>query len=94
MSDVSNAATSPARDHAGAAAVGAVVGVRGSVAEIRFPGRLPGLDHLVEVSTDGPADGAALEVVAHIDDTTVRAVALTPLRGLRRGDRPALLHHG
>ena len=87
MSDVSNAATSPARDHAGAAAVGAVVGVRGSVAEIRFPSRLPGLDHLVEVSTDGPADGAALEVVAHIDDTTVRAVALTPLRGLRRGDR-------
>src|SRR6056297_1859149 len=96
MTDLSNEAASdaPSGTASGAtgdghddAAVGSVVSVRGSVAEIRFPERLPGIDHLVEVSTDGPADGAALEVVAHVDDTTVRAVALTPLRGLRRGDR-------
>ncbi len=98
MTDVSNEVVSDA--HPGTAPgvtadddgyddshVGYVASVRGSVAEIRFPERLAGIDHLVEVSTDGPADGAALEVVAHIDDTTVRAVALTPLRGLRRGDR-------
>src|SRR6056297_1197042 len=96
MTDLSNEAASdaPSGTASGAtgdghddAAVGSVASVRGSVAEIRFPERLPGIDHLVEVSTDGPADGAALEVVAHVDDTTVRAVALTPLRGLRRGDR-------
>jgi F-type H+-transporting ATPase subunit beta len=66
---------------------GQVTSVRGSVADVQFPGDLPGIDHLLEVvDHDGERRGMRLEVVAHLDPGTIRAVALTALRGLARGD--------
>jgi F-type H+-transporting ATPase subunit beta len=67
---------------------GRVTSVRGSVADVEFPADLPGIDHLIEVVDDeGERRGMRLEVVAHLDPRTIRAVALTALRGLARGDQ-------
>ncbi len=66
---------------------GRVTSVHGSVADVEFPGDLPGIDNLIHV-VEGPEARSPmrLEVVAHLDPEHVRAVALTALRGLARGD--------
>jgi F-type H+-transporting ATPase subunit beta len=64
------------------AAGGHVVRVRGSVIDVAFDAELPQIDHLLRV----PGSSVAMEVVAHLDAATVRTVALTPARGLARGD--------
>jgi F-type H+-transporting ATPase subunit beta len=60
---------------------GTVAAVHGSVVDARFSERLPEVTHLLV--TDG---SGALEVVSHLDPTTVRAIALRPTGGLARGD--------
>ncbi len=77
-------------DAAGIDASGTVEAVRGSVVDVRFTGDLPGVDHLLVVEGDtGNArsenDAIALEVVSHLDEHTVRTVALTSTQGLARG---------
>jgi F-type H+-transporting ATPase subunit beta len=62
---------------------GTAVSVRGSVVDGRFPTGLPGLGTRLEAGGNG---GVVLEVVTHVDRQTVRAIALTPTRGLSRGD--------
>jgi F-type H+/Na+-transporting ATPase subunit beta len=62
---------------------GTAVSVRGSVIDGRFPTGLPGLGTRLETGPDGRI---VLEVVTHVDRRTVRAIALTPTRGLSRGD--------
>ena len=62
-----------------------VVGVRGSVIDVRFPeGALPALDDALEVAWDG-AQPLILEVHQHLDDRTARCVAMRNTSGLRRG---------
>ena len=61
---------------------GAVVSVRGSVVDATFPRPLP------EVHTQllaGPDGGTRIEVLSHLDDKTVRGIALNPTQGLWRG---------
>jgi F-type H+-transporting ATPase subunit beta len=64
---------------------GSVLAVRGAVVDVAFAdGRLPRIDDALVVEWDqtGPL---AVEVQAHLDETTVRGVALQSTAGLRRG---------
>jgi len=61
---------------------GAVVAVRGSVIDVRFPSRIP-LIHNQLRSAELPE--ILVEVLAHLDHETVRGIALTPTQGLARG---------
>jgi F-type H+/Na+-transporting ATPase subunit beta len=61
---------------------GTTVAVRGSVVDVEFPVTLPAVNNRLEAGDDG----AVLEVASHIDARTVRTIALTPTRGLARGD--------
>jgi len=62
--------------------IGSVVSVRGGVIDARFPGRPPPVRRKLLAGEDGRV---VLEVVSHIDDRTVRGIAVTPTRGLARG---------
>ncbi|MBU1157198.1 MAG: F0F1 ATP synthase subunit beta [Proteobacteria bacterium] len=61
---------------------GAVSSVRGSVVDGFFP---EGLPHMLEVLEAGPDRDIIIEVVRHVDEHTVRGVALTPTQGLAEG---------
>jgi F-type H+-transporting ATPase subunit beta len=62
---------------------GTVVSIRGSVIDVRFPHRLPDINHLIEI---GEKRAIIAEVVAHLDAESVRTIALTPTAGLGQGD--------
>jgi len=62
---------------------GTVVSVRGSVVDAHFPHRLPEIDHLLELGRDRTV---VTEVSSHLDEATVRTIALTPTGGLAQGD--------
>jgi F-type H+/Na+-transporting ATPase subunit beta len=62
---------------------GTALSVRGSVIDGRFPAGIPALGTRLEA---GPEGRIVLEVVTHVDRETIRAIALTPTRGLSRGD--------
>jgi F-type H+-transporting ATPase subunit beta len=62
---------------------GVVHAIRGSVVDIRFDDGLPPLRRRVHAGNDGQV---ILEVVTHETDAIARGVALTPVRGLARGD--------
>ncbi|MFP3914079.1 MAG: F0F1 ATP synthase subunit beta [Actinomycetota bacterium] len=59
---------------------GTVVAVRGSVVDVRFPEQLPGIREMLRLG-----QGVMAEVSAHLDDSTVRCLAMTPTQGLARG---------
>jgi F-type H+-transporting ATPase subunit beta len=61
---------------------GTVVSIRGSVVDAHFIRRLPALFHVLRT---GDAQDVVIEVIAHLDDETVRGIALTATRGLARG---------
>jgi F-type H+-transporting ATPase subunit beta len=69
------------RRHEGNA--GRVVAIRGTVVDVRFPGRLPELGH--RLFTAGGR--VPLEVQSHLDAETVRSLALGTTEGLARGNR-------
>ncbi len=72
-------------DARGEAAGGTVVGVTGSVVDVRFDGTdLPALNSALEVAWDGP-HRLTLEVQQHLDGETVRTVAMQGTAGLARG---------
>ncbi|WP_112322268.1 F0F1 ATP synthase subunit beta [Oceanibium sediminis] len=75
-----DAATQEAQD---AAAPGRVVAVRGPVLDIAFQPPLPEVNEAILVSGDGLT--VAAEVQGHLDERTVRAIALQPTQGLWRG---------
>lgn len=61
--------------------VGKVVSIRGSVIDAVFPDELPGMYSQLVAGDD---DQVVLEVVRHLDEETVRALALTRVEGLSR----------
>jgi len=64
---------------------GQLVSIRGSVLDVRFAeAGLPRIGDLLETAGDKPA---RIEVVRHLDERTVRGLALSPTPGLARGDR-------
>ena len=77
---------------------GHVIAVRGSVVDVAFDGDLPEIGQLLRSPVDAAAQESAsvrgdeaaslaVEVYSHLDDHTVRTVALTRTQGLARGDR-------
>jgi F-type H+-transporting ATPase subunit beta len=72
---------------------GTVKAVRGAIVDIAFPfGHLPGIEDAILI---GESAGAQIlcEVQAHLDQLTVRTIALEPTAGLRRGN-PAVATGG
>ncbi|MBB6254241.1 F0F1 ATP synthase subunit beta [Nitrospirillum iridis] len=66
-------------------AAGKVVAVRGAVVDVAFPeAHLPPLNTALTVAWDRP-EALTLEVHSHLDDGTVRAIALQATGGLARG---------
>ena len=66
---------------------GQVIAVRGPVLDVRFPTPpLPQINEALRIAWDRPGELIA-EVAAHLDEASVRAVALQPTAGLRRGTR-------
>jgi F-type H+-transporting ATPase subunit beta len=61
---------------------GTVASVRGSVVDVRFENRLPPIYTLLRAGTDA---SIAIEVLKHLDEHHIRAIALTPTQGLARG---------
>lgn len=61
--------------------IGTVARVTGSVVDVMFDHGLPAINHVLRV----PDTEIAVEVVSHLDLLTIRAVALSPIRGLARG---------
>ena len=65
------------------AAVGEIVSIRGSVVDARFPEPLlPKMHNLLTCGADGKIK---IEVILHLNDTTVRGIALTETQGLALG---------
>jgi F-type H+-transporting ATPase subunit beta len=61
-----------------------VVAVRGAVVDVAFDTELPRLEEALVVEWDQP-EALVIEVQAHLDERTVRGVALQATEGLRRG---------
>lgn len=64
---------------------GTVIRVRSSVVDVLFPGGVPEL-HTKLIARPDHEDPVVLEVMEHLDEEHVRAVALTPTQGLARRD--------
>ena len=62
---------------------GKTISVRGNIVDVWFPAELPAVRYRLETGSHGRT---VLEVVSHVDAHTVRTIALTPTRGLSRGD--------
>ncbi|PFH20632.1 F0F1 ATP synthase subunit beta [Burkholderia lata] len=75
----------PAEHAAQAHRDGRVLAVRGAVLDVGFDAHaLPALNDALDIVVDGAAPVTA-EVHAHLSETAVRALALAPTGGLRRG---------
>ncbi len=61
---------------------GKVISIRGSVIDVWFDNNLPSVYTLLHSGKDNQI---AIEVLAQLDDHTVRGIALTPTQGLARG---------
>ena len=61
--------------------VGKIIAIRGSVVDAEFPARLPEMFNRLVAGDDGQV---VLEVVRHLDERTVRALALTRVQGISR----------
>ena len=65
------------------ATTGRVVSVRGSVVDASFPERLPGIHEMLH----SESGDVRIEVISQPSMSAIRGIALTPTRGLSRGDR-------
>jgi len=61
---------------------GTVLSVRGSIVDVTFPRSHPGMFNLLLAGEDR---SVRIEVLSHLDDRTVRGIALVPTQGLSRG---------
>jgi F-type H+-transporting ATPase subunit beta len=64
------------------ASLGTIVSIRGSVVDIRFEKNLPSIYSLLHTGKKGEI---AIEVLAQLDASVVRGIALNPTQGLARG---------
>ncbi len=65
---------------------GVIRSIRGSVVDVDFAGEVPPLQTELTVAfADDSRQPCVMEVMSHLDKKMVRAVALTPSRGLARG---------
>jgi F-type H+-transporting ATPase subunit beta len=71
-------------EHNSVAGSGRVVAVRGTVIDVAFEGRLPAPGDELSIHLDEERTIAAV-VHSHLDESTVRAIAIESTRGLRRG---------
>ena len=62
--------------------LGSIVSVRGGVVDVRFDRRLPPIFSVLHAGAEGKI---IVEVMAQLDATQVRGIALTPTEGLARG---------
>jgi len=62
--------------------LGLIVSVRGGVVDVRFHRRLPPIFSVLHAGSEGKI---IVEVMAQLDATRVRGIALTPTEGLARG---------
>ncbi len=62
---------------------GHVLAVRGSVIDIEFPERLPGINEAVDI--EGPSGRMVVEVQQHLSRTRVRGISMSFAAGLARG---------
>lgn len=60
---------------------GEVISIRSSVIDVYFPGHLPNINHALQVE----GMDIVMEVQLHLDEETVRCIALSATRGLKRG---------
>jgi F-type H+/Na+-transporting ATPase subunit beta len=66
--------------------VGKLIRVVGPVADVRFePGKLPGIYNALKMKDEKKAISLTLEVVQHLGDDVVRAIAMSSTDGLVRG---------
>ena len=66
---------------------GVVVAIRGAVLDVSFDvSGLPGLEEALLIE-DAQRGTVTAEVQAHLDETTIRAIALQATAGVKRGDR-------
>ena len=63
--------------------LGKVLSVHGSVVEMYFERNIPAIQNLLRTGRDRTI---AVEVLTHVDDHRVRGIAMTPTRGLNRGE--------
>ena len=61
---------------------GVITSIRGNVVDARFPETIPPMHHVLETGEEGEV---VLEVVIHLDEHTVRSIALTSPQGLAEG---------
>lgn len=67
---------------------GTIVQIMGVVVDVAFEGTIPGLYEALTVPSSFVSGGTlVLEVASHIGDNRVRAVALGPTDGLKRGEK-------
>ena len=62
---------------------GHVIAVRGSVIDIEFPERLPGINEAIDI--EGPSGRMVVEVQQHLSRTRVRGISMSFAAGLARG---------
>jgi F-type H+-transporting ATPase subunit beta len=65
--------------------IGKITQVVGVIVDVEFDGKLPAIYDALHVSREGKI--LTLEVAQHLDEQTVRTIALTTTDGLRRGDK-------
>lgn len=65
---------------------GRVVRVRGSIIDVEFSDHLPALQSLLIIEGERAAVPVQVEVAVHLDDRTVRGIALSSTQGVARGD--------
>lgn len=63
--------------------LGQITSIRGSVIDATFPDSPPPINTILYVGEEKPA---VIEVAAHLDEHTIRGIALTTTSGLSRGD--------
>lgn len=62
---------------------GIIAAIRGSVIDVYFPEKLPGLSNRLDSEGDRKV---VIEVMTHLNSNVIRGIALTPTQGLSRGD--------